>query len=80
MTRKKVVVSAKITIIWKITAYNLKIIKHKYLSNIDEYNYYAINVIKFFKEKEKQIKEINIKIDKLSYKKELENYINSLWG
>ncbi len=75
----RLVQRTKISIIWKITSHNLKKLKHKYLENIDEYNRFSWVIINFFREKEKAIKENRqIKIDRLSYMKELEQKIKSI--
>ena len=75
----KFVQRAKISLIWKITAYHLKTLKHKYLNDIELYNIYSVQIITFFRNKEREIMQNRqTNIDRLSYMHEISKIINNL--
>ncbi len=70
---------AKIWIIWKITTHHLKVLRHRYLSDLETYNKYSIQVINFFRRKENAIKEDRkIRVDRLSYMNEISQFIENI--
>lgn len=71
-------ISAKIWMTWNITTYYLKLYRHKYMWQLEDYNFYALNIIDFFRWYEHNIKIKNIKITKEEYKKNLNDFINNL--
>ena len=64
--------------IWKITAYYLKLYRHKYLGDLEAYNKYAWAIVDFYRLYEFDILQNNIEIKSIDYKKRLENLINNL--
>ena len=80
MSLRKKVIKAKVHIVWKVTSHYLKVYYHKLVpSDIDTYNLHSSNIINHFRDTERKIlREKSYKIDKISYKKELEKIINSL--
>lgn len=78
MPTKDYAISAKISIIWKITVHHLKVVKMMNVDDIDEYNRYTMHIIAHFRKIEERIITENIIIDKVKYDQEIRDIIKNL--
>ena len=78
MPIKEYAVSAKISIIWKVTTHHLKLIRMTNVDDLETYNRLSMHVIAHFRSIEEKIRTENIVISKVEYDRQLRELIKNL--